>query len=69
MASVKESSNKLSQAVLCPSAYIQEDKPSKLSGVEDDKWCRSKLKGDIYDSQELSLDDAVSYTHLTLPTM
>ena len=65
MASVKESSNKLSQAVLCPSAYIQEDKPSKLSGFEDDKWCSSKLKGDIYDSQELSLDDVTKLGQLT----
>lgn len=65
MASVKESSNKLSQAVLCPSAYIQEDKPSKLSDFEDDKWCSSKLKGDIYDSQELSLDDVTKLGQLT----
>lgn len=65
MASVKESSNKLSQAVLCPSAYIQEDKPRKLSGFEDDKWCSSKLKGDIYDSQELSLDDVTKLGQLT----
>ncbi len=65
MASVKESSNKLSQAVLCPSAYIQEDKPSKLCGFEDDKWCSSKLKGDIYDSQDLSLDDVTKLGQLT----
>ena len=65
MASVKESSNKLSQAVLCPSAYIQEDKPSKISGFEDVKWCSSKLKGDIYDSQELSLDDVTKLGQLT----
>ena len=65
MASVKESSNKLSQAVLCPSAYIQEDKPSKISGFEDDKWYSSKLKGDIYDSQELSLDDVTKLGQLT----
>ena len=65
MASVKESSNKLSQTVLCPSAYIQEDKPSKLCGFEDDKWCSSKLKGDIYDSQELSLDDVTKLGQLT----
>ena len=65
MASVKESSNKLSQAVLCPSAYIQEDKPSKISGFEDDKWCSSKLKGDIYDSQDLSLDDVTKLGQLT----
>lgn len=65
MASVKESSNKLSQAVLCPSAYIQEDKPSKISGFEDDKWYSSKLKGDIYDSQELSLDDVTELGQLS----
>ena len=65
MASVKESSNKLSQAVLCPSAYIQEDKPSKISGFEDDKWCSSRLKGDIYDSQELSLDDVTKLGQLS----
>ena len=65
MASVKESSNKLSQAVLCPSAYIQEDKPSKLCGFEDDKWCSSRLKGDIYDAQELSLDDVTKLGQLT----
>lgn len=65
MASVKESSNKLSQAVLCPSAYIQEDKPSKLCGFEDDKWCSSRLKGDIYNSQELSLDDVTKLGQLT----
>ena len=65
MASVKESSNKLSHAVLCPSTYIQEDKPSKLCGFEDDKWCSSKLKGDIYDSQELSLDDVTKLGQLS----
>lgn len=65
MASVKESSNKLSQAVLCPSAYIQENKPSKISGFEDDKWCSTKLKGDIYDSQELSLDDVTKLGQLS----
>lgn len=65
MASVKESSNKLSHAVLCPSTYIQEDKPSKLCGFEDDKWCSFKLKGDIYDSQELSLDDVTKLGQLT----
>ena len=65
MASVKESSNKLSHAVLCPSTYIQEDKPSKLCGFEDDKWCSSRLKGDIYDSQELSLDDVTKLGQLT----
>ena len=65
MASVKESSNKLSHAVMCPSTYIQEDKPSKLCGFEDDKWCSSRLKGDIYDSQELSLDDVTKLGQLT----
>lgn len=65
MASVKESSNKLSHAVLCPSTYIQEDKPSKLCGFEDDKWCSSRLKGDIYDSQELSLDYVTKLGQLT----
>ena len=65
MASVKESSNKLSHAVLCPSTYIQEDKPSKLCGFEDDKWCSSRLKGDIYDSQELSLDDVTKLGQLS----
>ena len=65
MASVKESSNKLSQAVLCPSAYIQEDKPSKLCWFEDDKWCSSRLTGDIYNSQELSLDDVTKLGQLT----
>lgn len=57
MASLKDSSNKVSAPLLCPSMYIPDAQPRGLSKLDDHKWHSDKIKADIYLSDEISLND------------